>query len=148
MAKNIVLSVLGAGMLVGLALPAYAQGDRSRGGDNRPSQEYSQSARQGDQNARRGNRASDTYHQRDRYDDRRDNNWRGNYRRGGKRLTFSTRFRATIVLTEDVVRSRRGPQQVCTVSVRGPQARLVPKKRLRRIARNNCSRRAKIRIYA
>lgn len=74
----------------------------------------------------------------------------GRYNRGRPvhREVYDTRFRARIVLTEEVNYSRRGPRLICTVSVRGPEARYVPYGRLRRIAVRECSPRARIRIDA
>lgn len=97
------------------------------------------------------------YRDYDRYDrghryDRRDRGRRHGYRgRDGRiinREVFNTRFRARIVLVEEAVRTRRGPRLVCTVKARGPEARYVSERRMRRIARNNCSQRAHIRVYA
>ena len=83
-----------------------------------------------------------------RYRDRRYADRRG-YRRGSRiinRQTYDTRYRARIVLVEEVFYSRRGERLVCTVSARGPESRYVPRKRLRRIARRGCSRYADVRI--
>jgi len=74
--------------------------------------------------------------------------YRGRRGRIMNREVYRTRYRARIVLTEEVVRTRRGPRLVCTVSARGPQADYVSKRRLRRIARRECSHRARVRIYA
>ncbi len=93
---------------------------------------------------------NDRYDRRDRYRDRHDygrrNGYRGREGRIVNREVFDTRYRARIVLTEEVVRTRRGPRLLCTVDARGPQARYVPNKRLRKIARRECSRRAEVRI--
>ncbi len=88
-----------------------------------------------------------------RADRRRGDRNRYHNNRGGKgrvvqREVYDTRFRARILLTEEVVRSRRGPQLVCTVRAVGPQAHRVPDRRLYRIAHRECSRRAQIRVYA
>ena len=92
----------------------------------------------------------DRYDRRDRYRDRHDNGRRNGYRgREGRiinREVYDTRYRARIILTEEIVRSRRGPRLICTVDARGPEARYVPNKRLRKIARRECSRRAEVRI--
>ncbi|MEM8770491.1 MAG: hypothetical protein AAGD92_02470 [Pseudomonadota bacterium] len=64
------------------------------------------------------------------------------------REVFDTRFRARIVLIEEIVRTRRGPRLICTVKARGPEAYYVPDRRLSRIARRNCSPRARINIYS
>ena len=73
-----------------------------------------------------------------------------------KRQTFDTRYRAYIVLTEENVRgkskrksgygSNARTKRICTVEARGPQARYVSKRQLRRVAQNNCAKRAQIRI--
>ena len=140
MTSKVILSMLGAGLVMGLSASALAQGNR---GDNnqRGDSAYSQNDNGRGQNARNTNKRQKA--------NRADNNQRGQNarRRGPKVKIFPTRFsRTRIILTENFVRAHRGPQKLCTVSVRGPQARLVPKKRLRRVARNNCSRRAKIQI--
>ena len=76
---------------------------------------------------------------------------RYNDRRRGRLVNkevFDTRYRARIVLTEEVVRNRRGYKRlVCTVHARGPEAEYVSKRRLNRIAKRNCSPRARIRVY-
>ena len=99
---------------------------------------------------------SDRYDRRGRYDDRHDYDRRNGYRgrdgyrgREGRivnREVYDTRYRARIILTEEIVRTRHGPRLICTVDARGPQARYVPNKHLRRIARRECSRRADVRI--
>lgn len=92
----------------------------------------------------------DRYDRRDRYRGRHDygrrNGYRGREGRIVNREVYDTRYRARIVLTEEIVRTRHGPRLLCTVDARGPDARYVPNKRLRRIARRECSRRAKVRI--
>ena len=97
----------------------------------------------------------DNYDRRGRYDDRGRNRGRDYHHRNDQRSrqgrvvnreVFDTRYRARIVLTEQVVHTRRGPRLLCTVDARGPQARYVPNKRLRKVAKRNCSRRAEIRI--
>ena len=95
----------------------------------------------------------DRYDRRGHYDDRRRyddygrrNGYRGDNRRIVNREVYDTRYRARIVLIEEVVRTRRGPRLICTVDARGPEARYVPDRRLRKIARRECSRRAQIRI--
>ncbi|WP_425410122.1 hypothetical protein [Hyphococcus sp.] len=101
-----------------------------------------------------GDRYDDRY---DRYDyDRRSyrqyrgrrNGYRDDRGRIVKRETFNTRYRARIVLVEEVYRTRRGPRLLCTVDARGPQARYVSKRRMNRVAHRNCSRRAQVRIIA
>ena len=91
----------------------------------------------------------DRYDRRARYSDRgRRNGYRGREGRVVNRQVFDTRHRARIVLIEEAVRTRRGPRLVCTVEARGPEARYVSERRMRRIARNNCSPRARIKVYA
>lgn len=115
---------------------------------------FSLSIRVGDDDRydRRGH-YDDRHDRRGRYDDRRRyddygrrNGYRGDNGRIVNREVFDTRYRARIVLTEEVVRTRRGPRLICTVDARGPEARYVPDKRLRKIARKECSRRAQVRI--
>ncbi|PQA88644.1 hypothetical protein [Hyphococcus luteus] len=126
----------------------YAADKYYRAGAYRPSG-VTFSIRFGDHDYDRRSRHHDRY---DRYDDRgRRNGYRGAHRgRGGGRLVnrevYDTRYRARIVLSERVVRTRRGPRLICTVDARGPQARYVPNRRLHRIARRECSRRADIRV--
>lgn len=87
------------------------------------------------------------HHRNDRYDDRGPRNgYKGQRGRTVNREVFDTRYRARIILTEQIVRTRHGQRLLCTVDARGPQARYVPNKRLRKVARRNCSRRAEIRI--
>ncbi len=92
---------------------------------------------------------------RDRDDDRR---WRDrdrdDYRYGYdrrsrvvKRRSFDTRYRAQILLVEELFYAGYGQRLVCTVSARGPDARYISHGQLRRIAARNCSRRAEIRIH-
>lgn len=89
----------------------------------------------------------DRYDRRHRYNGRR-NGYRGNDARRVNREVFETRYRARIVLTEDVIHTRRGPRLVCNVTARGPEARYVSDRRMRRIADRNCSRRARINVYS
>lgn len=84
----------------------------------------------------------------DRYDYGRRHGYRGRSGRIINREVFDTRFRARIVLIEEAIRTRRGPRLVCTVEARGPEARYVSERRMRRIARNYCSPRANIRVFA
>ena len=77
---------------------------------------------------------------------------RRHHRRGDRRVVyrdvFQTRYRARIVLIEEVVHRRKGSRLVCTVEARGPEAGYVSKRRLNRIANRNCSPRARIRVFA
>lgn len=81
----------------------------------------------------------------DRYD-----NYRGPH--GGSRIvnrmSFDTRYRAHIVLVEEMHYRGRHRELTCTVSVRGPQARYVPRGQVRSVAARHCSRGAKLRLYA
>lgn len=83
-----------------------------------------------------------------RYDGRRDRDHRYDGRRDGsrvvKRRTYDTRYRARIILVEEIYFSRRGSQRVCTIDVRGPEARYVSRRQLRNVA-HECSPRARIR---
>ncbi|NNE40595.1 MAG: hypothetical protein HKN14_06715 [Marinicaulis sp.] len=137
MSNKLTLSVLSAVFVLGAAAPAFAQkGGRNADNDRGRDTNYSQSDnRRGEANSRRDYNARDSRSDRSR-----------DYRRSQTRKVFNTRYRATIVLTESYLSGRRGGRQVCTVTVRGPQARYIPKKKVRRIAKNNCSRWAKIRI--
>lgn len=89
----------------------------------------------------------DRYDRRHRYHDRR-HRYRGHDARRVNREVFETRHRARIVLTEDVIRTRRGPRFVCNVTARGPEARYVSERRMRRIADRYCSHRARVNIYS
>jgi hypothetical protein len=95
----------------------------------------------------------DRYDRRDRYSDRYDRyDRRGarGYRQSRviKKRSYDTRYRARIFLTEEVYYGPRRDRVVCTISVRGPESRYVPNKRIRRIARQECSRRAEVRFLA
>ena len=96
---------------------------------------------------RRGYRGDDRG-RRDYHDDDygRRNGYRGRDGRVVNREVYDTRYRARIILTEEIVRTRRGPRLICTIDARGPEARYIPDRRLHKIARNNCSHRAEIRI--
>lgn len=74
--------------------------------------------------------------------------YRGRDGRIVNRQVFDTRYQARIVLVEEVVRTRKGRRLVCTVKARGQEASYVSKRRMRRIANNNCSPRARINVYA
>lgn len=61
------------------------------------------------------------------------------------RETYRTRWNARITLVEEVYWTRSGRRQlVCSVVVRGYDAHQVPHRRLERIARRDCSPRARI----
>ncbi len=89
----------------------------------------------------------DRYDRRHRYYGRR-NGYRGYEARRVNREVFNTRYRARIVLTEDIIRTRRGPRLVCNVTARGPEARYVSERRMWRVANRHCSRRARINVYS
>lgn len=57
-------------------------------------------------------------------------------------------YRAEAIIVEEAFYGRRGPNLVCTVTARGPDARYVPYGRLRSIADRACSHRADIRVFA
>ena len=98
----------------------------------------------------RRDRYDDRYGRNDRYDDRYDRRGARGYRQSRviKKRSYDTRYRARIFLTEEVYYGPRHDRIVCTVSVRGPDSRYVPNRQIRRIARNECSRRAEVRILA
>lgn len=122
--------------------------------DYYPADKYYRSGRGGvSVTVRAGSRYDPYYDRGRRYDDYRysgrRNGYRGRSARVVHRETFRTRYRARIVLTEELVRrGRYGPQLICTVQARGPEARYVPERRMYRIAHRNCSPRARIRVYA
>ncbi|MEO0398035.1 MAG: hypothetical protein AAF224_01285 [Pseudomonadota bacterium] len=83
--------------------------------------------------------------------DRRNNRYDRGRRRGSEiiyRDVIPTRGRARIVVVEEIFYRRDGRRRVCTVSTRGPDGDFVPYRRLRKAARNHCSRRARVRILA
>lgn len=136
MASKMFISALCVGLVMSAA-PAFAQKARNQNSNDRSVSVTTEVTKV------ESNRAQTNW--------RNPRNQRANQRRGYSRIinrqVFDTRYRARIVLTEQRLRTRRGARLVCTVDAKGPQARLVSKKRMRRIARNNCSRRAKINIY-
>jgi hypothetical protein len=74
---------------------------------------------------------------------------RGGYGRSRSRVvnreSYPTRWHARIVLVEEVYRTRNGHEQlVCSVLAKGPEAYYVPHRRLKRVARRDCSRSARI----
>ncbi|NOX93708.1 MAG: hypothetical protein GXP04_01025 [Alphaproteobacteria bacterium] len=89
----------------------------------------------------------DRYDRRNNQDYGRRNGYRGREGRVVNREVFDTRYRARIVLIEEVVRSRRGPRLVCTVQAKGPEAGYVSKRRMHRIANRVCSSSARIQVY-
>jgi len=104
-----------------------------------------------------GRRYKNAPHANRRYNDRRNyrrdphrgknNGYRGRDGRIVNRQVFDTRYRARIVLVEEVVRTHNGPRLICTVKARGREADHVSNRRMRRIANNNCSPRARIKVY-
>jgi len=107
-----------------------------------------------DRRNRRGASFSVTIGDRGYYNNRRgyrDNGYRNNRHRNRElvfRRVLDTRHRARIVVKEELVYGRRGERLICTVSPRGPEAEYVPYRRLKRVARNHCSARARVKIYA
>jgi hypothetical protein len=91
---------------------------------------------------RAGGYRGDRYDDYGRYDDR--------YGYGGRRIVksrvYNTRYHARIHLVEEEIRYRDHYRRICTLDVRGPDRRYVPHGLVRRIAANECSRRAEIRI--
>ena len=117
--------------------------------DYYPADQYSRAGPYRDQGVRFSITIGDRYDRRADYSDRgRRNGYRGRDGRVVNKQVFDTRHRARIVLIEEAVRTRRGPRLVCTVEARGPEARYVSERRLRRIARDNCSPRARIKVFA
>jgi hypothetical protein len=99
------------------------------------------------------NRGNNNQRHNDRGNSRRNNQrgknhgYRGRDGRVVNRQVFDTRYQARIVLVEEVIRTRNGPRLVCTVKARGREAGHVSNRRMRRIANNNCSPRARINVY-
>jgi hypothetical protein len=146
---SIIKTMLAATVAIGAVglLPASAKDEKSRDAS------VSLSVSVGDQNEYGyGDRYDDRrYRDRDRYDrdrydrDRYDRDRHGRDGRVVKREVYDTRYRARIVLVEEVFYHRRGRDYVCTLDVRGPEARYVPRGQVRAIANRECSRRARIR---
>lgn len=90
---------------------------------------------------------SNDHRYRNSYDRRYGNKRYRDGRRVVYRNAFDTRYRARIVLIEEVVHRRKGPRLVCTVQARGPEARYVSKRRIHRIADRHCSPRARVRVF-
>ncbi len=89
-------------------------------------------------------RVGDDYRYRDAYYRGRSNGYRS---RVVNRQVFDTRYRARIVLTEEIRYNRRGKRRlVCTVRARGPEANYVSVRRMHRIANRACSPRARVRV--
>ncbi len=133
MTRKLVLGAISAGLAMAMIAPAMAD----RGGAPRD-QGYSSGPSRGapdDRGYDRGRDSHDRYDRHDRYDDRR-----------VRTQSFPTRYRANILLTESVSWNGRRPANLCTVEVRGPEARRVTRKEVSRVARNHCSRYARI-IY-
>lgn len=117
--------------------------------DYYPADQYYRAGPYRDQGARFSLSIGDGYYdRRGRYDRGLRNGYRGRAGRVINREVFDTRYRARIVLVEEAVRTRRGPRLVCTVQARGPEARYVSGRRMHRIARNYCSPRARVRVFA
>ena len=136
------MGVAAAGMAMAMISPALAQGERGGSDRNRDDGYSSSSDRGGSDRQSEPNSSGSGRYDNDRYDDRY-NGDRYNNRRT-RTLSFPTRYRATILLTETVTRDRRGADTVCFADVRGPEARRISRKEVSRVARNNCSRYARI----
>lgn len=100
---------------------------------------------------RAGDYRGDRYDDRGRYDDRYDRGrYDDRYGYGGRRIVksrvYSTRYNARIHLVEEEIRYRDSYRRICTLEVRGPDRRYVSHGQVRRVAANECSRRADIRI--
>ena len=94
-------------------------------------------------------RGARDYDRRDRRYDRRGDRYDRYDRRARSRVvhreTFRTKYRARIVLVEEIYWTRSGREQlVCSVVVKGREAHYVPQRRLRRIANRGCSRHARV----
>lgn len=116
----------------------YDADQYSRAGPYRGSQ---QSYSRGYDNRRYDNRRG--------YDNYRGRNHRANYGRSNSRVVYrknySTKYRASITLVEEVYYTRSGREQlVCSIVTKGPEAYYIPKKRLRRIANRGCSKYARV----
>lgn len=76
---------------------------------------------------------------------RRDNRYSRPRSRVVNRETYSTRYRAKIVLVEEVYYTRSGRKQlVCSIVPKGPEAYYIKRQRLQRIANKGCSRYSRI----
>ncbi|MEM9619435.1 MAG: hypothetical protein AAF936_15895 [Pseudomonadota bacterium] len=114
-----------------------------------PADQYYRAGPNRDQDVRLSIAIGDGYYDRQgRYDRGLRNGYRGRAGRIINREVFDTRYRARIVLVEEAVRTRRGPRLICTVQARGPEAGYVSGRRMHRIARNYCSPRARVRVFA
>jgi len=129
----------------GVYQASYDRNDRSRYDNNRYDNDNYERGRY-DNNRRgrydRDRRARNNHHRRGRYTQ---------YRRGFPRSqvvfrnVYPTRFRAEVVVVEEIYWTRSGRQQlVCSVVAKGPESYAVPDGRMRSLARQDCSRRARI----
>lgn len=64
------------------------------------------------------------------------------------RTALDTRYRARIIVQEEIVYGKKRKRLICTVKTRGPEAAYIPYRRLKRVAYNYCSPRARVSIYA
>ncbi len=157
--KAIIAGFLGVAAMSVTAAHAKKPADSEKGRDHRSHHaehyddyDYNYDRRHRDSGVRFSvtfgdDRYYDRYDRRNRYYGRR-NGYRGPRARIVNREVYDTRFRARIVLVEEVIRTRRGPRLVCTVTARGPEARYVSERRMYRIANRGCSRRARINVYS
>ncbi|MEZ5897600.1 MAG: hypothetical protein R3C40_07505 [Parvularculaceae bacterium] len=141
MNKNIVAGLFGAAIILA-AGPAWADRGRDRDHDDR-----TVVVRVNDNDRARYDR-NDRYDRYDRDQDRyrTNNGYRSNTNRAVSRKVINTRYRATIIVTERMMRGRYDRDRVCVVDARGPEARRISSRQLRSAARQHCSRRADIRI--
>ncbi|MEO1242886.1 MAG: hypothetical protein AAFX54_13350 [Pseudomonadota bacterium] len=149
------VAAFGAAAAFASNAPGYQAIDHDRGShaathyNDYPADQYYRAGPYRDQGVRLSVSVGDGYYdRRGRYDRGLRNGYRGRAGRVINREVFDTRFRARIVLVEEAVRTRRGPRLVCTVQARGPEARYVSGRRMHRIARNYCSPRARVRVFA
>ena len=78
------------------------------------------------------------------YDKRSNSNY--DQRSVSRDIVIPTRYRARIIVSHDRIQKRRGSTLVCTVYAQGKQARKVKNRHLRQVAKNNCARKARVRI--
>lgn len=165
-----------AGLAVMVAAPANAQERTGPNADDRDRRSQNVSSNESDRSSRAGtNRSSASFSitigsrdsDRRRATDRRGDSYgQGEYRRtgysergykgkrnrnrGSKLLrteSYRSKYRAKIILKEELYYDRYNKTKVCTVQAYGPEQNYVSKRRLKRIAKNYCSYGSKIRIY-
>ena len=145
-AKLFVAFVLSAGILGGSQALAESKTSNRSTEYDRNYNDYDDGYSRGD--SYRGDRSSDRGY---RNNDRgyRNSNYRDNRGRARSRVvhrqTYNTRYRARVVLVEEVYYTRSGREQlVCTVLAKGAEADYVPRRKLKKIARRGCSRYARV----